>query len=290
MANKDVSIEYNGLNRTVWLISSVTENAIPNTDFEVHTHHQDFEIYHFLEGDLLFAFEGKHIKVEEGTMIIIPNGILHRPIIKSNCRYVRKRILFNKEIFINFNTIDLDLYNKLRKRKILLLSKETVEMAGINTLFNDIENYLEHNSSYNDFCALICLFSLLIKAEKHSEKVQNIITNTHGEKISQIIQYIDEHLADDLSYKTLSKVFYKSEKSLYKLFKTETGFALGNYINERRIIKAQSILNAGGSAKTAAYIAGFKDYSVFYRCFLKKVGITPTEYIKTDKFLNHVNQ
>ena len=73
-------------------------------------------------------------------------------------------------------------------------------------------------------------------------------------------------------------------------FRISGSAVIDNAGNERRIIKAQSILNAGGSAKTAAYIAGFKDFSVFYRCFLKKVGITTTEYIKTDKFLNHVNQ
>ncbi len=70
------------------------------------------------------------------------------------------------------------------------------------------------------------------------------------------------------------------EKNLYKFLKKETGFTLSNYINERRIIKAQSELNAGNSANEAAASAGFKDYSVFYRSFLRKVGITPTEYIK----------
>ena len=98
-----------------------------------------------------------------------------------------------------------------------------------------------------------------------------------------MLRYIDEHLTEDLSYKAFSKAFYMSEKSLYKFFKKETGFALSTYINERRIIMAQSLLNAGCPAKTAAFGAGFKEYSVFYRCFLKKVGISPTEYLKINR-------
>ena len=125
--------------------------------------------------------------------------------------------------------------------------------------------------------------SLLIKAEQHSQQIDDIITFAHSEKVSKIIEYINEHLSEDLSYKVLSEVFYLSEKYLYKIFKNETGFTLSDYIKEQRIIMAQSILNAGGSAKTAAYSSGFKDYSAFYRCFLKKVGITPTEYIKLNQ-------
>ena len=283
MVNKDFSIKHSGLNGAIKFISSLTQKAYPNSDFEVHTHYQDFEIYHFLEGDLVFAFEGRYIKVEKGSMIIISNGVLHRPIIKSNCRYYRKRILFNKEIFIKFNTMDFEFYNKLKKRKILVLGKEKVEKTGIDTLFCDIERELALNTPYNNFCALISLFSLLIKAEKYSEQIENIVDDTHSEKISQIIRYIDEHMTEDLTYKALSETFCLSEKSLYKFFKKETGFALGSYINERRIIIAQSILNAGGSAQSAAYTAGFRDYSVFYRCFLKKVGMSPAEYIKVSR-------
>ena len=95
------------------------------------------------------------------------------------------------------------------------------------------------------------------------------------------MQYIDENLAADLSYQTLAVQANLSVKSLYQFFKQETGFPLGQYIKERRIIKAKTLLNAGASAAEAAAGAGFKDYSVFYRNFQKKTGLTPAEYLKT---------
>lgn len=280
MKNNDFSIHYHGLNGALKFLSALTENAVPNSDFEVHTHYQKFEIYQFLEGDLFFAFEGRRIKIEEGSVVIIPSGILHRPIIKTDCRYFRKRIMFDKDLFVKFNTIDFTLYKKLTQRNILILSKETVEQNGIDKLITDIEYRLALQSPYDDFCALISLFALLIRAEEHSEQIQDIDSYAHSETISDILRYIDEHLAEDLNYKMIAERFFLSEKNLYKIFKNETGFTLGNYIHQRRIIMAQSVLNAGGSAKTAAYTAGFKDYSTFYRCFLKKVGITPTQYSK----------
>ncbi len=279
MINGDFSVQHSGLNGAITQVSALTEKALPNSEFEVHRHYQEFEIYYFLEGDLFFSFEGKHIKVQEGCMIIISNSMLHRPIIKNECRYFRKRILFNKEIFIK---LGYELYNILKKRNILVLGKNTVEKSGLDKLFLSVEEHLALGSSYDDFCALISLLSLLITAEKNSERIDDYISFTHSEKVSEIIDYINRHLTEDLSYKILSEAFYLSEKYLYKIFKNETGFTLSDYIKERRIIMAQSILNAGGSAKTAAYSSGFKDYSAFYRCFSKKVGITPTEYIRRE--------
>ena len=276
----DKSANYSGLNGDIQYITALTEKAQPNTEFEVHTHYNEFEIYYFLDGDLFFAFDGKRIMVEKGTMIIIANCMLHKPIIKTPCRYYRKRILFSKKVFTRINTTDFELYNSLRKRKILVFSPKEVETLGLNVLFDEIGASLEAGTAHDEFCALISLFSLLIKAEKNTVKHFENKLCVYSNKAVDIIQYIDEHLAEDLNYGTIAKKFYISEKNLYKFFKKETGFTLSNYINERRIIKALSELNAGNSATEAAAAAGFKDYSVFYRSFLRKVGITPTEYIK----------
>lgn len=278
--NEDFTLHHQSTNYGLNYVSALTTNAEPTSEYEAHAHFDEFEIYHFLEGDLFFAFEGRRIAIENNTLIIICNKTLHRPIIKNPCRYYRKRILFKKEIFNRLSFPDFELYNRLRKRKLLVLTPETVEALEIDKLFMDIEQSLSRHTPYEDFCALITLFSLLIKAEKNSEHLEHADFYMYSKKVSEMINYIDLHLSEDLSYQTLSRHFYISEKSLYKFFKKETGFTLSNYINERRIIKAQTVMNAGGSANEAAIAAGFKDYSVFYRSFLREVGITPAAYIK----------
>ncbi len=280
MNEKDFYIKHTGLNDNLTFISTLTNQAQPNDEYEVHAHYDEFEIYYFLEGDLYFAFEGKCYAVSEGDMIIIAPDTLHRPIIKTLCRYYRKRILFSKEIFSQLNTYALPVSALLRKRKMIMVNKETVYSLGLGTLFDRIENSLAQNNEYEDFCALTSLFSLLIKAEKSSRQDDNAPLPSNNQKISEIVKYIEENISEDLNYKTISEKFFVTEKYLYKLFKKETGFTLSNYITERRIIKAQSVLNAGGTANEAAAASGFSDYSVFYRSFLRKVGIPPSQYVK----------
>ncbi|MBE7049754.1 MAG: AraC family transcriptional regulator [Ruminococcaceae bacterium] len=283
MTESDFSINYTGLGGAIQLFSSLTNNAQPNSEFEVHTHYNEFEVYYFLQGDLYFSFEGKRYCVEEGSMIIIANGMLHRPIIKNSCRYYRKRILFTKEIFGRFNISDFELYSILLKRKLLIVDSISVEKFQLGKIFEEIEQSLSLNTLYEDYSSAFSLLTLLIKAEKNSISYNFNQHCVYSTKTMEIIKFIDENLSEDLSYKKLSQHFFMSEKNLYKFFKKETGFTLGNYINERRIIKAQSLLNAGESACVAALNSGFCDYSVFYRSFLRKVGITPMEYIKNLK-------
>lgn len=281
MLKTNNTINYSNSNQTIHLISSLTSSAQPNSEFEVRTHYNEFEIYYFLEGDLYFAFEGNRYNVQEGSMIFISNGTLHKPIIKSTCKYYRKRILFDRKIFVDSNIPTLDFYNILRKRKFIVIDPETVISSELNVLFDQLEQSLSQNiTPYEDFCALILLFYLLIKIEKFSRENSTGHICSNNKKITEIVKYIDEHISDDLDYKTISKKFFVTEKYLYKLFKSETGFTLGGYINERRIIKAQHILNAGGTSKEASAVSGFKDYSVFYRSFLRKVGISPAKYIE----------
>lgn len=281
MQEQDHSLSYNSASGSIKYISTLTQHAKPNLDYEAHSHSREFEIYHFQEGNLFFSFEGKKYPICNGDMVVICNGTLHRTILRSPCRYDRNRILFDTKIFKRLGNMDFDLYNRLRAHKIIILHKEYTETSGICQLFEEIAEYLSDSSSYGEFCALINLFSLLIKAEKEAAKASDTQSFTRNRKAGEIIEYIDSHLAEDLSYRSLSGYFSMSEKNLYKFFKKETGFSLSAYINERRIIKAQALLSTGKTAADAASAAGFQDYSSFYRCFLRVTGITPTEYIKS---------
>lgn len=280
MFSNDFSTTNSVLDGKLSIVSAYNVNALPNSETEVHAHYDRLEVYYFLKGDLYFAFEGKRIPVENGSMIIIDSGTLHRPIIKKDCQYYRKRILINRELLNRFNTEEYDFYGAIHKQQIMFLDKDTVVSSGCDKLFEETEKAIKNNTNYDNFCAMISLFSLLIKAEKSSAFLDFSKTHHTNKKIADILEYINRNIKEDLSYKFIAEKFYISEKNLYKIFKKETGFTLSDYIKERRIIKALALLNSGLSANKVAEEVGFADYSVFYRVFTKKVGLTPSDYIK----------
>ena len=280
MDKKGLYIQYSGVNRTVHYTEALTQAAAPNSEYEAHVHHDFFEIYWFLDGKLSFAFEGDRIAVAPGDMLILCSNLLHRPIIQEPCRYHRKRILFHKEIFVRLGEGGYTLQQLLLGKQALKFHAGDICRIGLDRLFGEIGQALEEQTDYGDFAANVLLMHFLIAADKACQWCASGQSTLQPGKVHEIIRYIDNNLTGDLSYRAIGQQFHISEKSLYKLFRQETGFSLGRYIRERRIIKAKSLLNAGSGAFDAAADTGFQDYSVFYRSFTKALGISPAQYAK----------
>ena len=258
----------------------LTETAKPSSEQETHAHHDEMEIYWFLEGDLFFAFEGERIPVTPGDMIVISSGQLHRPILQSTCRYYRKRVLFGWELISEYCPSGKTLYYRIAAGRIFHLRREAVAAAGLDALFLQLAREGEDASPYGQFCAMTTLCYFLKTAVAAAPVRRDDGVPIPGGRAGALLKYIDENLSGELCYQTLAAQAHVSVKSLYQFFKQETGFTLGKYIKERRIIKAKSLLNAGLPATEAALASGFKDYSVFYRNFRRETGMTPAEYIR----------
>ena len=102
---------------------------------------------------------------------------------------------------------------------------------------------------------------------------------SHRAEISEICQFIQEHIKDHISLSMLSKSVNMTKNYISRLFKAETGMNLVNYINLMKLEQAKDRLSDfGDSVKTIAIDFGFDEPSYFNRLFVKTYGISPTEY------------
>jgi len=274
MADHNITYSNGGIRFT----DCLTESAKPNSEQEAHTHHDELELYWFLEGDLFFAFEGKRIPVAPGDVILIGSGLLHKPVLRSVCRYHRKRILFRRETFTECCSGGMTLYRRLSARRILHLNARQLQEQGMDTLLDRLLHEGEDASEYGQFRTVISLCHFLMTAEAFVPAAGETGNGLQSGKAGPLLRYIEDNLSSELSYQTLALQANLSVNSLYRYFKQETGFTLGNYIQQRRILRAKALLKEGTSAAVAAAEAGFREYSVFYRCFLRQTGMTPREY------------
>ncbi|MBC8436224.1 MAG: cupin domain-containing protein [Bacteroidetes bacterium] len=51
-------------------------------EFPFHKHDHDDEMFLVIHGDLILDFQDKQVELEEGEFLIVPKGVLHRPIAK----------------------------------------------------------------------------------------------------------------------------------------------------------------------------------------------------------------
>lgn len=248
-----------------------------------YSHHDSFEIYHFLDGAVAFTVEGTVIDIVPGDIFILSHHLMHRVILKKPCRYHRKHIWFREDIFLMPQAEGLLLRNQITQQGILKLGSQAAEAAGIYPLFDAVMDGIKSHTPYGGFCAVVSLLQLLICAEKHCALHGGPLAEIRNETVHKILRYVDIHIADDLDYKTIATHFYISPKNLYRIFKKETGLSPAQYVCERRMIKAKLLLSDGCSAAEAAEKVGYEDYSVFYRNFVKATGVAPSAFVKKQK-------
>ena len=96
----------------------------------------------------------------------------------------------------------------------------------------------------------------------------------------QIIEYIHEHLKEDLNIDTIAQALYINKHYLMHLFKSETGYTIGNYITSKRLILAKEMIQNGVSVTQACYECGYKNYSSFFRAYKKHYNDAPKDILR----------
>lgn len=102
--------------------------------------------------------------------------------------------------------------------------------------------------------------------------------------IENVKKYTDDNLEYNIELSQVARLFHYNEKYLGRLFKKETGLTFKEYINNKRLSLAQTLL--ADTSLTVTEIAiqtGYNNVTYFNRIFKRAVGITPTAYRKGKK-------
>ena len=98
--------------------------------------------------------------------------------------------------------------------------------------------------------------------------------------ICQVIKFIDENINQKIDIQDLANRFYFNRYYLMKLFKSELGITITNYINNIRIYRSLTSLKENNSILKVALLNGFY-YQEYYSETLKNIlGVNPLTYKK----------
>lgn len=97
--------------------------------------------------------------------------------------------------------------------------------------------------------------------------------------IQNICYYIQKHLAEPLCMKDLAKLTGYTEYYFSHKFQKETGVTVKDYILNEKISQAKLLLtDSSQSIQEISDALGFCNRSYFSTCFMKKVGVPPSQY------------
>lgn len=240
-------------------------------DFTLHM--DDFyEIYYFLSGNARYVIEGMVYPLRKGDLILLRPAESHRLILQSGTAYQRTVIHFTLS----------DLHNTMAEKMMCPfinrpLGKFNFYPSSIISSYNLIY-YIDKiiNSNDNDIRSAY-LTVLLCELADIFEHNQNLDIEIESTSITNIIYYINTHLSQKISLQQICDSFFISKSQLNRNFKHTLGITVWEYITEKRLLLAKKYIDNGEKATKIYSNCGFSDYSVFYRAYRSKFGISPSQ-------------
>lgn len=257
-------------------------------------HYHDFnKIVIFISGNATYVIEGKYYKLRPWDILFVGRNEIHKPIIDPNEVYERIIIWVNSDFLIGQSTDDSNLSTCFElaikeKTNLFRLSADKLHIIK-DTLFSlekelrdkDFGGKILQNSIFVQLIVYLNRLILRIQAKKDEKDIQ------YDERIVSILSYINENLDSDLSIDHIASRFYMNRYYIMHNFKDQTGYTLHNYILQKRIAKAATLIKTGLQISYVSDQCGFKDYSCFVRAFKKSFGLSPKQYYKGTQELQY---
>lgn len=99
-------------------------------------------------------------------------------------------------------------------------------------------------------------------------------------ELNHVIDYIEEHLTDDLSLEIISEYAGVSVYHFRKIFFYLSGMTLTEYIKNRRLSEANKDLLQGEKVTDVAFKYGYQSMDGFTRAFKKWSSFLPSDVVK----------
>ncbi len=113
------------------------------------------------------------------------------------------------------------------------------------------------------------------------QEIQACSGRLASHKLQQAIDYIQTHLAEDVSLKAIATELDMSQYHFARLFKQSTGYSPYQYVIKHRIERAQELMmQEQQSMASIALKVGFASQSQFGRHFKRITGVTPKQFLQ----------
>lgn len=120
--------------------------------------------------------------------------------------------------------------------------------------------------------------------QNYEQQIIDIIKTEHKKPITQVLDYIRENHAKNLTLQETAELFHFSTSHLSRLIKSNTGLNFSEYLNQVRLQQAAELLKDPTlKISLIASRVGYRDPSYFNRLFKKKFGMTPNQYRNASK-------
>lgn len=232
--------------------------------------HSEYEFLYFLNGKADYIINGSVYNLRKRDFLLIQPGEYHRLIPTPGFTYER--------VCLHFSPFAVpDEYKDAIKmlKPVVHIQK----YSAIDNVFSALINAGNENEySEDDMRYLITQnIGIILAHLKYLQAKEYVTPASTNQFINSILDYVDQNITKLINVNTLSKVFFKSPSTISHCFAKEMKYPIQQYILNKKIVYAQTLIQHGATPTSVALELSFKDYSTFFKAYKRILGVKPTE-------------
>ena len=244
--------------------STIAISPTENKKFKVHFH-EHYEILILTNGEIDVVMHDATYHLRANELIIIPPNTYHY-IIPDKSVYQR--------IICHFSL------NSVQEVKMEKLKQPShIPFKPLDSLADFVKRFISYYQTFSlDNFELLSngLITELILLLNHTSPQDSVPNEQKKPIIAQLIQYIDEHIHEQITLNDLANHFFLTPNYISILFKKEMHIPLITYIKEKKLSLINIGIKNGESIMQLAEDYGFSNYSNFFKLYKKTFGYSPS--------------
>lgn len=247
-------------------------------EYCLHSHAM-YELVCSISGDVVYLIEGHQYHMENGSLLLISPAVPHKLFICSDDPFERH------SFYINFAGSNSTLSTMINQFRCVSghdrFGSIYYEPQDVESILKDFERLSKVSSSPKEssrnlvpYLAEGLLANLIFLLDGISPLQ---FTKSTTKTIDQIMLYLNKNFTKSLTLQSVADSFHISKDYCNRLFKQASGMTIMQYVIYNRVLYAKKLLSEGVLATEAALMAGFSEYSNFYRAYCKITGSKPGE-------------
>ena len=257
-------MEYKG--DCAYLLFAEQKSNAGETHYYTHSHPRH-EIMFIAEGAVEYVVENRRHELKKGDVLLVKPGLLHfaKSIITTpSTRYC---IGFYPEGLQNGNMI-----------KSLFDKGESFSLPQ-NSIFGELaislRNKLSEKSESAEIFARTLIDAMMIALCDEIGKSNEKSPKNADTSLNRIIDYVNANLTVINDMDDIADALFFSKSYLGHLFKRETGIGIMEYVRNKKVLRARSLIMSGAKPTEIYLECGFSNYPSFFRAYKAFFGFSP---------------
>ncbi|MFC4101975.1 helix-turn-helix domain-containing protein [Paenibacillus xanthanilyticus] len=247
-------------------------------------YHKEVEFILVLDGELAVFTPNNRYPLQSGDVVVIGSNQLHRSRTPQGqeVRYVVLHVdlsTYFDPAMMHYSRHFMEVLHPLEALNYIFRESACARSEAGEVLLRIHDEVIGQPKGY-EIAVSMSIKQLLLTLLRHDDR--ELLQPHEGIEaglLGKIAEYVDSHLGSRIDMGSVSELAGMSYVYFSKYFKRKTGLAFTDYVNRKRIARAEQLLIVEGlSANAAAIAVGIENMSHFYALFKRFSGCTPKQF------------